>query len=110
MSAVRAVRLAALPLAALPLARLSRRGPALVVDVDSGKVLHAERATDPWFPASITKLMTTYVALDQVRSGRASIETAPDRVRRTPPPCRPPRWASSPAPSSGSTTRSRSSW
>ena len=33
----------------------------------SGKVLHAERATDPWFPASITKLMTTYVALDMVR-------------------------------------------
>ena len=57
-------------LPALPLATGSALagGPALVVDVDSGKVLHAERATDPWFPASITKLMTTYVALDQVRT------------------------------------------
>jgi D-alanyl-D-alanine carboxypeptidase len=48
--------------------------PALVVDADSGKVLYQERATDPWFPASITKLMTVYVALDQVRQGRASMD------------------------------------
>jgi D-alanyl-D-alanine carboxypeptidase len=34
-----------------------------VVDADSGKVIFAEQATQPWFPASITKLMTTYVAL-----------------------------------------------
>ena len=48
--------------------------PALVVDVDSGKILYADHATDPWFPASIAKLMTTYVALDMVRSGRASMD------------------------------------
>ncbi|HEY8566678.1 MAG TPA: serine hydrolase [Beijerinckiaceae bacterium] len=48
--------------------------PALVVDVDSGRVLYAERATDPWFPASITKLMTTYVALSMVRDGKASLD------------------------------------
>ncbi len=48
--------------------------PALVVEVDTGRVLHAERATDPWFPASITKLMTTYVALDMVRTNRASMD------------------------------------
>ncbi|MDB5511490.1 MAG: peptidase D-alanyl-D-alanine carboxypeptidase 1, partial [Enterovirga sp.] len=49
--------------------------PALVVDAASGKVLMAERATDPWFPASITKLMTTYVALDLVRQGRFSMNS-----------------------------------
>lgn len=48
--------------------------PALVVDAESGRVLHAERATDPWFPASITKLMTAYVALQLVREGRASMD------------------------------------
>jgi D-alanyl-D-alanine carboxypeptidase len=48
--------------------------PALVVDLETGRVLHSERATDPWFPASITKLMTVYVALDMVRSGQASME------------------------------------
>jgi len=50
-------------------------GPALVVDVDSGKVLYAEHATQPWFPASITKLMTTYVALQAVREGKATLDT-----------------------------------
>ena len=49
--------------------------PGLVVDASNGKVLFAERATDPWFPASITKLMTVYVALDLVRQGRVSMNT-----------------------------------
>ncbi|KMO21866.1 D-Ala-D-Ala carboxypeptidase [Methylobacterium platani JCM 14648] len=48
--------------------------PMLVVDVDSGKVIYSQGATDPWYPASITKLMTTYVALDMVRQGRASMD------------------------------------
>ncbi|MDP4025102.1 D-alanyl-D-alanine carboxypeptidase family protein [Methylobacterium sp. NEAU 140] len=49
--------------------------PILVVDVDSGKVIYSQAPTDPWYPASITKLMTTYVALDLVRQGRASMDT-----------------------------------
>ena len=28
--------------------------PMLVVDVDSGKVIYSQGATDPWVPASIT--------------------------------------------------------
>jgi D-alanyl-D-alanine carboxypeptidase len=75
MSAIRAVRLAVCFISALGSGSALAAGPALVVDADSGKVLHAERATDPWFPASITKLMTTYVALDHIRSNRASLET-----------------------------------
>src|SRR3954470_10880716 len=74
MLARRAVRFAAFALSALWAGAVSAAAPALVVDVDSGKVLYAERATDPWFPASITKLMTTYVALDMVRAGRASMD------------------------------------
>ena len=49
--------------------------PILVVDVESGKVIYSQAATDPWYPASITKLMTTYVALDQVRQGRVAMDT-----------------------------------
>jgi D-alanyl-D-alanine carboxypeptidase len=49
--------------------------PALVMDVASGHVLHEENATQPWFPASLTKLMTTYVALREIRSGRVSAHT-----------------------------------
>src|SRR3954463_1543989 len=74
MLASRAVRFVTFAFSALFAGAAAAASPALVVDVDSGKVLYAERATDPWFPASITKLMTTYVALDMVRSGRASLD------------------------------------
>ncbi|MDR3464972.1 MAG: D-alanyl-D-alanine carboxypeptidase [Xanthobacteraceae bacterium] len=47
----------------------------LVVEADSGKVLHAENATYPWYPASVTKLMTAYVVLKAVKDGRASLDT-----------------------------------
>ncbi|WP_299565827.1 D-alanyl-D-alanine carboxypeptidase family protein [Enterovirga sp.] len=49
--------------------------PGLVVDAASGRVLFAERATDPWYPASITKLMTVYVALEQVQQGRIAMNS-----------------------------------
>jgi D-alanyl-D-alanine carboxypeptidase len=76
MNVSRALRVTAFALAALMGgSALAAGGPALVVEVESGRVLHAERATDPWFPASITKLMTAYVALDKVRSGQMSMDT-----------------------------------
>ncbi len=49
--------------------------PAIVVDASSGRVLHAEDATLAWYPASITKLMTTYVVLSEIRAGRVTFET-----------------------------------
>ena len=39
----------------------------LLVEADTGKVLHAENATYPWYPASVTKLMTTYTTLRAVQ-------------------------------------------
>ena len=45
-------------------------GPALVADLDSGRVLYARQATDPWYPASVTKLMTAYLTLHALRSGQ----------------------------------------
>lgn len=48
--------------------------PALVADLNSGRVLYSENAADPWFPASLTKLMTAYVALDEVRAGRIRMD------------------------------------
>jgi D-alanyl-D-alanine carboxypeptidase len=47
----------------------------LVVEADTGKVLQAENATYPWYPASVTKLMTTYVTLKAVKEGRISLDT-----------------------------------
>lgn len=60
---------------ALSPGRASAQTPGLIVDVASGKVLFAERATDPWYPASITKLMTVYVALDMVRRGEITMNS-----------------------------------
>ena len=75
MHGSRELRFVALVVAALAGGRALAAAPALVVDVDSGKVLYAERATDPWFPASITKLMTTYVALSAVQEGKVKLDT-----------------------------------
>ncbi|MBX9757237.1 MAG: serine hydrolase [Beijerinckiaceae bacterium] len=53
----------------------ARAAPSLVVDAATGVVLHAEEATRPWYPASLTKLMTVYVALRAVHERRLSLET-----------------------------------
>ena len=47
---------------------------ALLVEADTGKVLFAENATMPWYPASLTKLMTVYVTLQAVRSQRVTLD------------------------------------
>jgi D-alanyl-D-alanine carboxypeptidase len=47
----------------------------LVVEADSGKVLQAENATYPWYPASVTKLMTAYVTLKAVKEGRITLDS-----------------------------------
>jgi D-alanyl-D-alanine carboxypeptidase len=49
--------------------------PYLVVDADSDQVLMQNEATAPWYPASLTKLMTVYVALDAVRTGKLTLDT-----------------------------------
>ena len=49
--------------------------PFLVADADSGQVLLQNEATEAWYPASLTKLMTVYVALDAVRAGKLTMDT-----------------------------------
>lgn len=68
--------------AALAAAILSPAVPAsagsealLLVEADSGKVLHAENATMPWYPASTSKLMTLYVTLQAVKQQRITLDT-----------------------------------
>jgi D-alanyl-D-alanine carboxypeptidase len=60
----------------------------LVTDVNSGKVLISENATTPWYPASVTKLMTTYVTLKALRDGRIGLDTlftvSPDAAAQQP--------------------------
>ena len=46
----------------------------LVIEAESGKVLLAENAAFPWYPASVTKLMTAYVTLRAVKEGRLTLD------------------------------------
>jgi D-alanyl-D-alanine carboxypeptidase len=47
----------------------------LLVEADTGKILEAQNATYPWYPASVTKLMTAYVTLKAVKEGRVTLDT-----------------------------------
>lgn len=49
--------------------------PALVVDVETGGVLYAVNPYTPWYPASLTKMMTVYTALQAMKAGRLSKDT-----------------------------------
>jgi D-alanyl-D-alanine carboxypeptidase len=61
--------------AALGLAAPKAAAEALIlVEVESGKVLHAENATQPWYPASVTKIMTAYATLRAVKEGKITLD------------------------------------
>jgi D-alanyl-D-alanine carboxypeptidase len=47
----------------------------LLVEADTGKVLQADNATMPWYPASVTKMMTAYATLKAVKDGKLSLDT-----------------------------------
>jgi D-alanyl-D-alanine carboxypeptidase len=46
-----------------------------LIDANSGAVLYQDHATQPWYPASVTKLMTVYVALQAVRDHKIGFDT-----------------------------------
>jgi D-alanyl-D-alanine carboxypeptidase len=48
----------------------------IVIDAETGAVLDHRDALRQWYPASITKLMTAYLAFKAVREGRATLESA----------------------------------
>jgi D-alanyl-D-alanine carboxypeptidase len=72
--AIAALLIAALAFLSLP-ASLGRAAPALTIDASSGAVLYEEQGAVPWYPASLTKMMTAYVALKAVRDRKISLDT-----------------------------------
>ena len=62
-------------LLSLACAGQARAEAQLLIEASTGKVLHAENATYPWYPASVTKLMTAYTTLRTVKEGRISFNT-----------------------------------
>jgi len=75
MNRLRRIGALATLLAAVGMAVRADATPSLVINVASGQVLEADQATASWYPASLTKLMTVYVALDAVRAGRITMDT-----------------------------------
>lgn len=53
----------------------ARSGPALVVDTQTGEILHSHLASVPWRPASLTKLMTAYVTFRAIGEGRIGLQS-----------------------------------
>ncbi|MBU2581153.1 MAG: D-alanyl-D-alanine carboxypeptidase [Alphaproteobacteria bacterium] len=50
-------------------------GPTLLFEADTGKVLYSENMDDQWHPASLTKIMTAYIAFKDIKAGRVTLET-----------------------------------
>lgn len=48
---------------------------AVVIEVPTGKILHASRADAPRYPASLTKMMTIYLLMEQMKSGKITKNT-----------------------------------
>jgi D-alanyl-D-alanine carboxypeptidase len=48
---------------------------AIVVDANSGQVLHEESADEPRHPASVTKIMTLYLLFEQIEAGKFKLDT-----------------------------------
>jgi D-alanyl-D-alanine carboxypeptidase len=51
------------------------KGPVLVAEVDSGRVIEHRDALRPWYPASTTKLMTIYVTFRAIQAGRFTLQS-----------------------------------
>ena len=49
-------------------------GPALLFEASNGKVLYSEDADNHWHPASLTKIMTAYLAFEALKEGKLKID------------------------------------
>jgi D-alanyl-D-alanine carboxypeptidase len=49
---------------------------AIVVDAESGTVLDSHAATARWYPASLTKMMTVYLAFEAIEAGKLTLDEA----------------------------------
>lgn len=73
---------------ALLAASQATAGPAVMVDMNTGRVLEHESAFAPWYPASLTKLMTAYVVFRAVEAGEIQFDSpvrVSERASKEPP-------------------------
>jgi D-alanyl-D-alanine carboxypeptidase len=68
-------------LALLAGAAPAQANPMLLVDLQTGEVLYNNEGGQPWYPASLTKLMTAYVTFAAISQGRITLDT-PIKISR----------------------------
>lgn len=66
---------AAMSASVLAMTCVAQANPKMVIDVKTGKVISHQEAFRKWYPASLTKLMTAYIAFSAMKSGRLSPDT-----------------------------------
>ena len=49
-------------------------GPSVVFEPATGVILSSDRAGEPWYPASLTKLMTAYVVFHKIKAGTLTLD------------------------------------
>jgi D-alanyl-D-alanine carboxypeptidase len=71
MNTVKSILLILMPvwLLLVPVSSYGRHA-AIMIDADNGSVLHEVNATHSWYPASLTKVMTLYMAFDALKAGQ----------------------------------------
>ncbi|WP_339763940.1 serine hydrolase [uncultured Sulfitobacter sp.] len=62
-------------LVVLPLSAMAAPYAAYVIDARTGEVLHSRNADTRLHPASLTKMMTLYIAFDAIKRGEISLDT-----------------------------------
>ncbi len=67
--------LACLAIAMAGTAQANPRYAAIVVDVESGEVLHAANADETRYPASLTKMMTLYMLFEALENGELRLDS-----------------------------------
>ena len=56
-------------------AHAAGKSAVLVIDANTGRVLHQSAADEPRYPASLAKMMTIYLAFELIEQGRLSYQT-----------------------------------
>lgn len=71
MPIIRRLLVVLLVLSGIPAAMAA--GPSLLFDPATEEVISQDRAGEPWYPASLTKLMTAYVVFHKMREGKLTL-------------------------------------
>jgi len=71
MNTVKSILLILMPVWLLLVSESSYgRHAAIIIDAGNGSVLHEVNATQSWYPASLTKVMTLYMVFDALKAGQ----------------------------------------